>query len=186
MASSTSFVTFALDLLAPLGPVQARRLFGGHGLYVRGVMFALLDEDELFLKADGGTRERFVAAGCRMWVYGGMKETSYYRPPDEAHEDPEAMLPWARLALDAALRAKATKDTRARAAAERRAAREAKGAGTAARRGGAAPSPERGSMAGCDGSRSSSSSRSSAGSGSASASGSPARRSRSVRTRRRS
>jgi DNA transformation protein len=84
-------------------------------------MFALLDDGELFLKTDGETRGRFAAAGCRRWTYVQgkvrMEETSYFRPPDEAHEDPEAMLPWARLALEAALRASAARPRRrARAA----------------------------------------------------------------------
>ncbi len=123
MPSDADFVTFALDLLAPLGPVQARAMFGGHGLYARGVMFGLLDDDELFLKTDGECRARFVEAGCRRWVYGKMQSTSYFRPPDDAHEDPEAMLPWARLALDAALRTAAEKAARARRSPRRAAAK---------------------------------------------------------------
>lgn len=109
MPSSPDFVTFVLDLLAPLGPVEARAMFGGHGLYAQGVMFGLLDDDELFLKTDEASRGAFVDAGCRRWVYGRMESTSYFRPPDPAHEDPEAMLPWARLALAAALRTRSTK-----------------------------------------------------------------------------
>jgi DNA transformation protein len=116
MASDPSFVAHALDLVALLGGVEARRMFGGHGLYAAGVMFGLLDDGELFLKTDGETRERFVAAGCRQWSYVHgkvrMEETSYFRPPDAAHEEPEAMLPWARLALEAALRARAARPRR--------------------------------------------------------------------------
>jgi DNA transformation protein len=135
MPSDPEFVTFALDLLAPLGPVQARAMFGGHGLYARGVMFGLLDDDELFLKTDGECRARFVEAGCRRWVYGRMQSTSYFRPPDDAHEDPEAMLPWARLALDAALRVAAGKAKRpARAGAPKTAKRGAKQPGSTRKR----------------------------------------------------
>jgi DNA transformation protein and related proteins len=125
MPNAPTFVEFAVDLLSLVGPVQARRMFGGHGVYCRGLMFALLDDDELFLKTDPESRARFVDAGCRMWSFPGMDETSYYRPPDDAHEDAEAMLPWARLALDAALRAQAAKVARARAAEARRAVRAA-------------------------------------------------------------
>ena len=116
MANSPEFVSHALDLLSLLGPVRARAMFGGHGLYERGVMFGLLDDDELFLKTDALCRPRFEAAGCRTWTYAsksGPMETGYFRPPDEAHEDPEAMLPWARLALDAALRKAAAKAVKA-------------------------------------------------------------------------
>ncbi len=129
MANSPEFVSHALDLLSLLGPVRARAMFGGHGLYGRGVMFGLLDDDELFLKTDDLCRPRFEAAGCRRWVYpskGGPMETGYFRPPDEAHEDPESMLPWAKLALAAAMRKAAAKAAseirpRRRSAAETRA-----------------------------------------------------------------
>jgi DNA transformation protein len=107
MSVSPSFVAHALDLLALVGPVQARRMFGGYGLYAGGGMFGLLDDDELFLKVDDLVRADFVAAGCRQWVYPGPRGPmpgNYYRPPDDAHEDPEAMLTWARLALGAAER----------------------------------------------------------------------------------
>jgi DNA transformation protein len=116
MASDPTFVAHVLDLLSLVGGVEARRMFGGHGLYAAGVMFGLLDDGELFLKTDAETRARFVAAGCRQWSYVHgkvrMEETSYFQPPDDAHEDPEAMLPWARLALDAALRVRAAKGAR--------------------------------------------------------------------------
>jgi len=93
-------------------------MFGGHGLYAEGVMFALLDDGELFVKTDEETRATFVEAGCRQWTYVNkkvrMENTGYFRPPDDAHEDPEAMLPWARLALAAALRARAAKTSKPR------------------------------------------------------------------------
>jgi DNA transformation protein and related proteins len=125
MANTPAFVEHALDLLSLAGPAEARRMFGGHGLYVGDVMFGLLDDDELFLKTDAETRARFVEAGCKTWVYprrdGRVEQTSYFQPPDGAHEEPEAMLPWARLAIDAALRARAAKEDRARRSAKGRA-----------------------------------------------------------------
>lgn len=107
MSNTPEFVAHALDLLAPLGLVEARRMFGGHGIYARGVMFGLLDDEELFLKADDEARPVFEAAGCRQWVYPSHKGPmpgGYWRPPDAAHEDAEAMRPWAELGLAAALR----------------------------------------------------------------------------------
>jgi len=128
MAVSRGFVDHALDLLALAGPVTARRMFGGYGIYAAGAMFALLDDDELFLKTDDRCRAAFVEAGCRQWVYPSPKgpmPTSYYRPPDGAHEDPESMLPWARLAVETARRAAAARQARAAAKAARQAARAA-------------------------------------------------------------
>jgi DNA transformation protein len=108
MAVSRSFVAHALDLLALAGPVQARSMFGGYGLYLGGAMFGLLDDDELYLKADDATRQAFLDAGSRQWTYPGPKGPAaggYYRPPDDALEDPESMLPWARLGVEAGRRA---------------------------------------------------------------------------------
>jgi DNA transformation protein len=136
MANDPSFVAHAVDLLSLVGPVTARAMFGGHGLYAEGVMFALLDDGELFVKTDAETRATFVDAGCRPWVVtsrgGRMENTGYFRPPDEAHEDPEAMLPWALLGLEAAARAAARK---AKPAARARPARTPGGARKARRRG---------------------------------------------------
>jgi DNA transformation protein len=91
-------------------------MFGGHGVYCGDLMIGLVDDDELFLKTDGETRPRFEEVGCRQWVFtGGGKEmrSSYFRPPDEAHESPEEMEPWGRLALEAARRAAKAKTSKA-------------------------------------------------------------------------
>lgn len=104
-----AFTELCVELLSPLGPVRVRRMFGGQGLYVDDLFMALIDDGQLFLKADEVTRERFVAAGCLPFSYptkdGERQVMSYYRPPEEALESPPLMLPWARLALEAALRA---------------------------------------------------------------------------------
>ncbi len=131
MPESPGFVEFAVDLLSRLGPVRARAMFGGHGIYCGDLMIGLVDDDEVFLKTDELTRPAFVAAGCRCWVYEDATrrmETGYFRPPDEAHESPEDMEPWGRLALEAARRAAAEKRARA-AAKEARKAAGAKPAG---------------------------------------------------------
>jgi DNA transformation protein len=112
---SPAFVAFAVELLGSLGPVRARAMFGGHGIYCGDLMIGLVDDDEIFLKTDEETRPAFEAAGCRRWGFtGGGKtmETSYFRPPDEAHESQEDMEPWGRLALEAARRAAKAKAAR--------------------------------------------------------------------------
>jgi len=64
---------------------------------------------QFFLKTDDVTRERFVAAGCTPFSFmtknGERVMTGYYSAPEDALESPPLMLPWARLALEAALRA---------------------------------------------------------------------------------
>ena len=63
MASSAGFRDHVLDLMAALGPVTARRMFGGFGIYLDGVMFALIADDILYLKVDDRTRPDYEAAG---------------------------------------------------------------------------------------------------------------------------
>lgn len=112
MPVSKDYIAHALDLLSLAGRVSARAMFGGAGLYLEGAMFGLLDDDELYLKADDETRATFEAAGCAQWVYPSPKgpmAMSYYRPPAGALDDGESMLPWARLAIAAARRAQAQK-----------------------------------------------------------------------------
>lgn len=106
------FVAFVLDQLAPLGLVRARAMFGGWGLYCGDRMFGLIAFDRLWLKVDTASRERFAAAGSEPFVYEGKGRPvtmSYWELPAEAIDEPEAMLAWARLGLDAALRAPSTR-----------------------------------------------------------------------------
>ncbi len=104
---SSSYVDYALELLAGLGPVRARAMMGGHIVHCRGVAVALVYDDRLYLKADEETRETFRAAGGEPFTYelrGKLVEMSYCTPPDAALDSTEAMQPWAELALAAALR----------------------------------------------------------------------------------
>jgi DNA transformation protein len=61
MTASDSFVDFLKDSLSGLGPVSVRRMFGGAGVYADGVMFGLVAQDALYLKADVPSSMRAVA-----------------------------------------------------------------------------------------------------------------------------
>jgi DNA transformation protein len=134
MKTSTEFADHALDLLSGAGPVEARSMFGGHAFFVGSAMLAIGDADEwkLWLKVDEATRARFLDAGGAPFVYaskGGRTTTmSFVTPPDAAMEDAEAMLPWARLALEAAERAAAKRKPKRKpgGAASKKAARAAR------------------------------------------------------------
>ena len=127
--ATNAFIDLCAELLQPLGPVRPRRMFGGHGIYVDGLFMALVIGNHLYLKTDDVTRERFVAAGCEPFSYatkdGERHVISYYQPPEETLESPPLMLPWARLALEAALRAaNAKKPAKAKTASAKPAARK--------------------------------------------------------------
>ncbi len=110
-----AFAAYCAELLGMLGAARTRRMFGGHGLYVDDLFVALVIGGQLYLKVDAETRPRFEAAGCRPFVYGKADQVvalSYWSAPEEATESPALMLPWARLAQAAALRARAAKPQR--------------------------------------------------------------------------
>src|ERR687898_1887503 len=59
----SEFLSYVVESLQPLGPVSARRMFGGFGIYLHGTMFALIAYDTLYLKVDDGNRSAYEAAG---------------------------------------------------------------------------------------------------------------------------
>jgi DNA transformation protein len=93
-----------------LGPVATRRMFGGYGLYHDGVMFGLVADESLYLKADGEAVAHFEARGLGPFTYrhrGREVAMSYYLAPPEVLEDPQEAAVWGRRAYEAALRARA-------------------------------------------------------------------------------
>jgi DNA transformation protein and related proteins len=109
---SQALVDHCLELLSPLGAVRAKRMFGGHGLYIDDLFVALIAFERLYLKVDAASRERFEAAGGEPFVYDAKSRAvslGYWTVPAEAMESPALMQPWARQAIDAALRARAAK-----------------------------------------------------------------------------
>ncbi len=116
-----AFVAHCIELLGPMGPVRSRRMFGGHGLYVDDLFVGLILNDQLYLKSDAINRSRYLEAGCEPFRYtrtrpdGSTQEAglSFFQPPEEAMDSPALMQPWARLAMEAALRAANAKTSKA-------------------------------------------------------------------------
>lgn len=124
---SDEFIDYVMELLGPFGTVGARRMFGGHGVYLDGLMFAIVSGDTLYLKADEMNRIEFEQAGCEIFGYArkGRRATlGFFRAPEDAMESPELMLPWARTAYAAALRANAKKQVAGQAQAARKMAQQ--------------------------------------------------------------
>jgi DNA transformation protein and related proteins len=117
MPPRSALVDHCLELLAPMGEVGARPMFGGHGLRIDGLFVALIAFERLYLKVDAQTRSQFEAAGCEPFVYdakGRSVTLGYWTVPPQAMESPAFMQSWARLALDAALRARTARPRRSK------------------------------------------------------------------------
>ena len=108
----SEFTDYLQEVFASFGPIRARKMFGGYGIYHDGVMFALVADDTLYLKADADTRDRFLTRGLDVFKYNKNGKTvsmSYYLAPEVIMEDPEMARDWARQAYAVALRAKASR-----------------------------------------------------------------------------
>ncbi|MEO8346015.1 MAG: TfoX/Sxy family protein [Betaproteobacteria bacterium] len=108
MANTPDFIEHVLELMRPAGRASARAMFGGHGLYLDGLIVAIVVEDVLYLKTDDETRPAYLERSLDPFSYttkeGKAYAMSYHRAPEEAVEGPDEMRAWLRPALGAALR----------------------------------------------------------------------------------
>lgn len=113
MSVSAHFREFLIEQMAGFGPVAIRPMFGGAGVMRDGRMFALIDDDVLYFKADDATRPAFVAENLPQFTYlaraGKEMEMNYYRAPERCLDDADEMANWCRMAYGVALKAAAKK-----------------------------------------------------------------------------
>jgi DNA transformation protein and related proteins len=116
MPTDASFAEYCCELLRSVGRCTPRRMFGGWGISTGGLTIAIVADlgsgQTLYLKANENTRPLFEQAGCERFTYatkGGPRSVDYYSAPQDALESPQLMAPWARQALDCALKAQSAK-----------------------------------------------------------------------------
>ncbi len=112
MGVDKNYLDYILELLAPLGGIEAKRMFGGYGLYNAGAMFALIADNSLYFKTDEQSRRTYEAQGLAPFQYqkqGKAVTVSYYPPPVTAMEESEHLCALAREAVTIARRAKRAK-----------------------------------------------------------------------------
>ena len=108
MAVDEGLYAWVGEALEPLGTVSMRRMMGGATLYLDGIIFAILDEGEIWFKADAETDAVWDAEGCEKFSVtfkdGKVDTMNYRRAPSDVYDDTEAMQRWAKLAVEAGLR----------------------------------------------------------------------------------
>ncbi|KGE78168.1 TfoX/Sxy family protein [Halomonas salina] len=103
----SEYTEYLRDVFVRLGPIDLRRMFGGHGVYHDGVMFALVVDETLYLQTDAGNVEDFEREGLPAFEYlrrGKVVRLSYRQAPEALFEDPELAQEWACRSLQAARR----------------------------------------------------------------------------------
>lgn len=103
------------ELFSPFRNVSVRRMFGGHGVFLEGLMFALEADGEMYLKADDHTIPKLAAENSEPFVYkakGREISLSYWKLPERLYDEPDEFAAFARDAFEAARRAAAGKPKR--------------------------------------------------------------------------
>ncbi len=112
MSRDDGFKEYILnDVLAHLGNIRARAMFGGYGIYWHDAFVALIAEGELFTKANAELKIKYSAQGCHPFSYakgdGKITEMSYMSVDESSLEDPHTIKQRFEEALDLALQASA-------------------------------------------------------------------------------
>ncbi|TCS60968.1 TfoX/Sxy family protein [Varunaivibrio sulfuroxidans] len=106
MSYSREFRDHVLDLLDSAGSVTPRAMFGGVGLYLDGVFFAIISDDVLYFKVDDDSRKAYISEGMAAFApfIDRPALRSYYEVPSDLFDDGETLRLWARRAWEAARR----------------------------------------------------------------------------------
>ncbi|RED17291.1 TfoX/Sxy family protein [Parasphingopyxis lamellibrachiae] len=109
MSVDEGLVDWVAECLEPMGSVTMRKMMGGAVLYCEGTVFALVSDSDLYLKSDAENAGEFEAEGLEKFEFAGkdgkIGTMNYRAAPLDAYDDPEAMRRWARLGIEAGLRA---------------------------------------------------------------------------------
>jgi len=95
-----AFRAFVIDQLDGL-EVEAKAMFGGTGLYSRGLFFGIIMRDTLYLKVGDTNRADFEKAGAPAFTpYPGRRGSrNYYAVPVDVLESSHELAAWARKAI---------------------------------------------------------------------------------------
>jgi DNA transformation protein len=99
-AKDDSFSDFVLDQLQELDNVEARRMFGGYGLYRDETFFGIIHKGRLYFKIDDSTVGEYRKRKMKPFR-PNAKQTlkSYYQVPVEILEDADQLARWAKQAI---------------------------------------------------------------------------------------
>ncbi|RYG89035.1 MAG: TfoX family protein [Alphaproteobacteria bacterium] len=102
-----------------LGDVSMRQMMGAATLYWDGRIFAIVDETEIWFKADAESAAIWEEAGSSRFTFtskdGRTESMNYWRAPADVYDDPDAMREWAGIAIAASQRAPAKKPKKKKA-----------------------------------------------------------------------
>jgi len=106
------FAQYMPEVFRLFGPITLRRMFAGYGIFRESIMFGLVYDETLYLKADAENVIDFRRLGLKQFEYtrqGKLIGLSYYQAPETVPEDPHEAAQWACRSFEAAMRADMSK-----------------------------------------------------------------------------
>ena len=87
-----------IDVFKDIAGLSARSMFGGYGYYLSGIIFAILDKDQLYFKVGPGNIKDYEKSGSKPFSYkmpnGKEMSMSYWELPVDVLEDREKLISW--------------------------------------------------------------------------------------------
>jgi DNA transformation protein len=108
----SEYVEYLKEVFSEFGSVEPRRMFGGYGVFYKGLMFGLVADDVLYLKADETISPHFTERELEQFSYekqGKAFKMSYYMAPEDIFDDLEEAKVWADRSYAAAVRTRKPK-----------------------------------------------------------------------------
>jgi len=100
-----SFITYVRDQLRMFGPIEARPMFGGFGLYLDDLFFGIVHDDRLYFKTNSRSAADYIDQGMEPFRPNPRQTLkNYYEVPPDVLEDSERVTNWAKAALSVARR----------------------------------------------------------------------------------
>lgn len=105
---TTPFLEYILyDIFDEKDEVTARAMMGAHVLYKEGKVFAIAEDDELWLKGSSEVSSWYIERGARKFGYmkkdkegnTALQEMNFYSVPEEVLEDKEVFNEWVEVAM---------------------------------------------------------------------------------------
>ncbi len=94
LVADKKYLYYVMELLAPLGQITSRAMFGGYGIFHQGDMFALISGSRLYFKVNDSNRAAYQKAGSQPFP-----PMPYYEVPAEVMEDAAVLHDWTRISM---------------------------------------------------------------------------------------
>ncbi len=104
MNLSHAYLDRIIARLSQVAEVSYRRIFNGVGLYYRGVQFAIIINDHLYLRADEYSRPLYQQKGMTAFQPRAAinVDSCFFQLPNEVLDQPGELRHWLRIAVEAA------------------------------------------------------------------------------------